>query len=120
MAPWKSPPLLFLQSGPETMPRKSRRKRVEASQSNAFYTFEPSGDDWERVEAEYGHSFAEADRAAIQKLVNEYFEWAPFERNAPFKDDVEDYLLRLRTAAVAFWRAPATVEKGVHSDAVSR
>ena len=102
------------------MPRKSPRKRIAASQSNAHFVFEPSADDWERVEAAYDHSLVEEDRTAIRNFVNEYFEWAPFEQNAPFKDDLEEYINQLRTAAVAFWRAPASASEAVPSDAVSR
>ena len=45
---------------------------------------------WKRIQCAYGKNLLqEADRIVIDRIVNSYLRWQPFERAAPFRSDVE-------------------------------
>jgi hypothetical protein len=67
--------------------RKRRRKRLPWSGTHgAPKKWDPTEEDWFRLQNAYGKTFDATLRAAIERAVTEYFLWAPFE-DAPFVDD---------------------------------
>ena len=86
--------------------RKSTRKRVGQGETSEHYNFRPTADQWAAFECAYGKSFPESLREQITAAVQGYFDWEPFERHAPFADDVLSYLEQVRKAAVTLHKAP--------------
>jgi hypothetical protein len=70
--------------------RKSPRPRVAISSglgAPAKLSFD--AEVRKQIESEYGSPLSEEDHVAIEGTVNSYLRWQPFERAAPFKQDVE-------------------------------
>ncbi|UTD29348.1 hypothetical protein [Bradyrhizobium sp. WD16] len=84
--------------------RKSRRLRLPYSIGwRRDQAFEPKPEDWQRIEAAYGHELAPALREEIVAHVEKYFRGQPGEENAPFVDDALAYLNRLEKSGKKFW-----------------
>jgi hypothetical protein len=67
--------------------RKSRLQRLPWSgPRGAPEKWSPTEDDWSGLQTAYGETFDTGLRAEIDRAVQEYFFWAPFE-DAPFADD---------------------------------
>lgn len=87
--------------------RKSTRKRVGQAETSEHYTFRPTPEQWAAFEEAYGQRLPDTLRDQIAEAVQSYFGWEPFERHAPFADDVLNYVEQVRKAAIALQRAPA-------------
>ncbi|MGI8568509.1 MAG: hypothetical protein ACR2KT_05305 [Methylocella sp.] len=102
------------QSSKKGPPRKSRRARLPTSFMAGCFDFEPSEEDWRRIEAAYPF-LTHGDRDEISRMATEYLLFAPFESRAPFLDDSMAWLADLEKAADKFWKAgnkrPVTEEK---------
>jgi hypothetical protein len=93
--------------------RKSRRRRVGESSFVGAASFNPTEEDWSGVEEASGYSLTPAVRSRITELVQEYFDWEPFERNAPFSEDVVACLRKIKKAALALELAIAGANASV-------
>jgi hypothetical protein len=65
-------------------------------------TFDPSDDDWKRIEKAYP-DILEADHETITHIANEYLLRAQFEGNAPFLVDAMAWLETTEKSAKTFW-----------------
>ena len=78
------------------------------------FNFEPSEEDWQRIEAAYPF-LAANDRDDIARMATQYLLFAPFESRAPFLDDAMAWLDKTGKAAKIFWEAaykrPSTESK---------
>jgi hypothetical protein len=95
----RSPPIT--KRGPS---RKSRRARLPTSFMAGSFDFEPSEEDWRRIEAAYPF-LAPSDRDDIARMATDYLLVEPFESRAPFLDDAMAWLDKTGKAAKIFWEA---------------
>lgn len=87
-------------------PRKSRQKRVPHSFGSWQTThFEPRDEDWGSIEGALGSPLDSKARRELVVLVNRYFDWEPFEINAPFVNDAREYLEKIERAGTEFWQS---------------
>ena len=84
-------------------PRKSRRRRLPTSGGSWDDEFEPTNADWARIEIAYGFPLPDADRKELIDIVRSHLMWEPFERNAPFVDDAEEWLENVTLTAKKFF-----------------
>lgn len=84
-------------------PRKSRRARLPTSFMWDGFDFEPSEEDWRRIETAYPF-LSPNDRDEISRIVIAYLLQAPFESRAPFVDDAMTWLAEVEKAAKIFWK----------------
>jgi len=85
-------------------PRKSRLARVPTSFMAGSFEFEPTEDDWRRIEAAYPF-LSPADRDEISRMATEYLMRAPFESRAPKAVDAMAWLVEVEKAATVFCNA---------------
>jgi hypothetical protein len=85
-------------------PRKSRLPRISTSFIWGSFEFEPTEDDWQRIETAYPF-LAPADREEISIIATNYLLHAPHELSAPKVGDVMAWLDDGKKAAEAFLNA---------------
>ena len=73
---------------PPKSSRKSRRRRINIGFSSEWQTFEPTDHDWIVMEKAIGQKLTAEVRFETTKIVQRYFKVQPFEKSAPFLDDV--------------------------------
>ena len=86
-------------NSPKT-PRRKRKPRLHISSAEGL-TFDPSDDDWSRIDKAYPF-LSEADHETITGIANEYLSLAQFELNALFRDDVVAWLEATEKSARTF------------------
>ncbi len=88
------------------MARVGRKRRLPVSRSSgAIPIWQPSDDDWIKIESVYGIVFDESMRAETAVIVATYFENEPFGRNAPVIDLASGWLEDMREASLNFLAA---------------
>jgi len=85
-------------------PRKSRLARFPTSFMWGSFEFEPTEDDWRRIETAYPF-LSPADRDEISRMATDYLRRVPFESYAPKAVDAMAWLVEVEKAATVFWNA---------------
>ena len=69
--------------------RRSSKARIRsATVSGTAPKFTPAAEGWEQIEQAYGRKLNEQERAEIQEILDEFFDWRRFEKTAAFVDEV--------------------------------
>ena len=86
-------------------PRRNRAARIRFStglaKAETKKTFDPTDDDWRRVESAYSTAsttLAASERSQIKECVDAYLSWAPFEETALKANDVKRTVERIAKA----------------------
>jgi hypothetical protein len=94
-------------------PRKSRLARFPTSFMWGSFEFEPTEDDWRRIETAYPF-LSPADRDEISRMATDYLMHVPFESYAPKAVDAMAWLVEVEKAAKVFlnvWHKRARTEE---------
>lgn len=92
-----------------TPPRTQRRSKKPtmpfALVNGGDIVFEPSKQDWQRIEVSYDHELSADDRKAIKAILNRYLLSYEGELNAPRVEDAKRWVLALKTRGEGLWNA---------------
>jgi hypothetical protein len=85
--------------------RKSRRLRISASAFSSVHDYKPSDKEWTTMQEALGSQIPDKVRKGIVDIVQGYFNIAPAENAAPFIDDVQKVISKIRASTICLERA---------------